>query len=295
MCFEYYVKVIVMLCQEVEKGLPKCATYWKLENSPNFEITYKEVEKNDSFIIRKIEVTNKKINERRAFDHIQYLVWPDHDIPKLENIYDQFKILLKFVDEKRGIGPIVVHCSAGVGRTGTFISFYILYHEIIDQLYNGSDEIKFNVFNTVRKLKEYRMYSVQKVEQYKLIYHLISLVLSEKNTSLKGNPKSEGDPKQKIESENNVNNQSENKINDNSEKVPLIDNPLYVLKKKMEEIKNNVNNQSENKINDNSEKVPLVDNPFYFLMKKMEENKNNVNNQSEKVNKDLSYENNPDK
>jgi protein tyrosine phosphatase len=178
MCFEYNVKVIVMLCQEEEDKRVKCATYWKLENSPNFEITSKEVEKNDAFIIRKIEVTMKKNSERKTFEHIQYLCWPDYNIPNLNAIYEQFAILLKFVDDKRGTGPIVVHCSAGIGRTGTFISFHILYHEIMNQLSNGNDHIKFNVFNTVRKMKEYRMYSVQTLNQYQLIYYLISSLLN---------------------------------------------------------------------------------------------------------------------
>ena len=48
----------------------------------------------------------------------------------------------------------------------------------MNQLSNGNDHIKFNVFNTVRKMKEYRMYSVQTLNQYQLIYYLISSLLN---------------------------------------------------------------------------------------------------------------------
>lgn len=76
--------------------------------------------------------------------------------------------------------PLIVHCSAGVGRTGTFIAIYLLYNQINEQLKNNSDVIKFNVFNTVRQLKEMRLHLVENNEQYYFIHDFIKYYLEQK-------------------------------------------------------------------------------------------------------------------
>ena len=184
MCFEYNVKVIVMLCNEVEEGKTKCSTYWELPNSKDFKIlNIKIIKKTEIYIIR--EITVQKTNEQnsRKFAHFQFCQWPDHKTPNIQNVVHNFEILFQFVKKYKGTDPAVIHCSAGVGRTGVFLTLYILYKEIMEKLKN-SEDITFNVFNLVRKLKELRMYLVENINQYNFIYYFIEELLKEKNSQM---------------------------------------------------------------------------------------------------------------
>ena len=102
---------------------------------------------------------------------------------------DYFKkiiALIKAVDQCKNIH--VVHCSAGVGRTGTFICMYNLYHEIMKQIYieKDSNEIVFSLFNLVRKIKEMRIFSVENENQFALLYDFANyLLLNYNNTIIK--------------------------------------------------------------------------------------------------------------
>jgi len=187
MCYTYNVKVIVMLCKLDEDYKEKCANYWDT-NMKNFK-----VEKINDTInlthdtkIRKFKICN--LNQdlgigdgEKIIYQIHFTCWPDHSIP--ENSYNEIINIIKIVDKFKDDKPVVVHCSAGIGRTGTFISVYNLYHEILEQINNkNKNEIIFSIMNLVRKLKEMRLYSVENQTQYNFLYQFVNLVLIKNNT-----------------------------------------------------------------------------------------------------------------
>ena len=187
-------KVIVMLCKEIEGGKKKCANYWNDKEEfgkfENYVITVKKEEEKQEkeYIIREINLGYKSREKDsskgvKKVTQIHFTGWPDKEVPDIKNgdVFDHFIEIIEKVDEKRGDSPIVVHCSAGVGRSGTFIAMYYLYKEIIGQIKENKNEIIFNIFNLFRKMKEMRLHMVQVFAQYKFIYDFVVHVLKKYN------------------------------------------------------------------------------------------------------------------
>ena len=201
MIIEQNCNVILMLCREYEEKKVKCADYWNVKEIRIYEKGQEKVKKVEIInenkqaikdcIIREIKITNMETKEEENnILQINYEGWPDKGVPSIENgeVFNTFEKIIeeidkkrKEIDKKRKDWPIVVHCSAGVGRTGTFISMYYLEKEIKDQINQNKDKIEFNIFNLVRKIKEMRMHLVQVYEQYKFIYEFVKYLLNKYN------------------------------------------------------------------------------------------------------------------
>ena len=159
MVWECNSKVIVMLCKEYEGGRRKCET-------------------------RTIKLISKKEKKERIVYQIHFNGWPDHGIPDTSDgkVFEVFIEINKLVDQFNAEEkPIIVHCSAGVGRTGTFVSMYLLEKEIMKQINDKCETIRINIFNLVRKIKEMRMYMVQTHTQYLFVYLFVKHLLDTKN------------------------------------------------------------------------------------------------------------------
>ena len=182
MVWESKSKVIVMLCNLMEKNKKKCANYWEAKMN-KFTVVASFLETKDMYNVREIELFKGKNGEKRTIFQIHYTNWPDKEVPETEDlqIFSKINQLVDRLNKSDTKQPIIVHCSAGVGRTGTFISMYLLEKEIEKQIKDNCPIIRFNIFNLVRKLKEMRMYMVQTVKQYQLIYKFAYYLLDKLN------------------------------------------------------------------------------------------------------------------
>uniref|UniRef100_A0A8C6KKB2 Protein tyrosine phosphatase non-receptor type 13 n=1 Tax=Nothobranchius furzeri TaxID=105023 RepID=A0A8C6KKB2_NOTFU len=124
MVWEQKSNVIAMMTQEVEGGKVKCQRYWP--DTPKtaemvddrLQVTLIKDQHLDNFIIRLIEVKDVQTGESQIVTHLNYTGWPDHGTPS------QPEHLLMFISYMRHIhrsGPIITHCSAGIGRSGALI------------------------------------------------------------------------------------------------------------------------------------------------------------------------------
>ena len=185
MCVEYDVQFIVMLCNVEEEGREKCAKYWDRKFT-NYEVL-KRIESTilkEGIILRRLKIKKEKDNLEKNIDQIQFTCWDDHKGLNYE-YFEKIREIINEVDmykQHQPNSPIVVHCSAGVGRTGTFICLYMIYKEVLEQILDkNKTEIKFSIMNLVRKIKEMRLYSVENEYQYTMLYMFANYLLLKYN------------------------------------------------------------------------------------------------------------------
>ena len=183
MVYDLNSKVIVMLCNEYEGGRKKCEKYWE-EKMNKFKIIIQKMHNFYMYCIREIKLINLLNKDERIVYQIHFTAWPDHGIPEYSDgkVFQVFSEINRYVDQlNTGQKPIIVHCSAGVGRTGTFVSMYLLEKEIDKQISDECPIIRINVFNLVRKIKEMRLYMVQTSLQYFFVYIFVDYLLKTRN------------------------------------------------------------------------------------------------------------------
>ncbi|GAM25942.1 hypothetical protein SAMD00019534_091170, partial [Acytostelium subglobosum LB1] len=198
MVWENNSRIIVMLSKELENYRPKCDRYWS-------------------------------DNQTRTITHYQYEGWPDHNAP---NDTEPLRHLLHMINatqnslKREGIAsPFVVHCSAGVGRTGTFCTVHMMMSRI-DNTVPGH-RIDFNIFNIVKNLRKQRPGMVQQLEQYLFCYATIADELRERDSNNEGinnnNNNSSDEDDNDSDDDNHHNNNDNNKNNNrNNNKDHLV-------------------------------------------------------------------------
>lgn len=170
MVWEQNVSVIVMLTQCVERGRRKCDQYWPEEvHEPIYYgdliISIDSESTLPDYVIRVISVQLGDI--QRHVQLLMYMAWPDMGTPTTTDS------ILKFVEACRKHksptlhGPAIVHCSAGVGRTGTFIAV----DHLVQKLIAGHQEV--DIFNIVLAMRNERPNMVQTEDQYVFLHECI--------------------------------------------------------------------------------------------------------------------------
>lgn len=153
------VSTIVMVANPIEDGKSKCSMYWK--GMPSTEDVVFE---NGEQAIFKRTIPLTKGEEKKTIVQYQLVNWPDQGIVKPEILAELVKVTSK---EK---GKILVHCSAGVGRTGTFLAVYEANRQGTDQIYK--------IAKTLRHPNKGRVGMMQKFEQYQLAHKTAQLLLN---------------------------------------------------------------------------------------------------------------------
>ena len=148
-------------------GQDKCHQYWPSERSIRYQYVVVEpvTEYNmPQYILREFKMTDARDGQSRTVRQFQFTDWPEEGVPKSgEGFIDFLGQVHKTKEQFGQEGPITVHCSAGVGRTGVFISLSIVLERM---QYEGVVD----VFQTVRILRTQRPAMVQTEDQYQFCY-----------------------------------------------------------------------------------------------------------------------------
>lgn len=178
MVWEQGTVVIVMTTRAMERGRVKCGQYWPVAVGTKvvhagFSITTEAVEQEDDYTITHLLLTDLRSDQSRRVWHGQYTRWPDYGVPGGGRAAPVLRFLLRvrraqhaaktelgdaWAGHSRG-PPIVVHCSAGIGRTGTFLTLDTCALRL-------ECEGVVDVRGTVERIRAQRAHSIQMPDQY---------------------------------------------------------------------------------------------------------------------------------
>uniref|UniRef100_A0A674ILS3 Tyrosine-protein phosphatase non-receptor type 13 n=1 Tax=Terrapene triunguis TaxID=2587831 RepID=A0A674ILS3_9SAUR len=181
MTWEQKCTVIAMMTQEVEGEKIKCQRYWPdvlgktIMVNDRLRLALVRLQQLKGFVIRVLELQDIQVRESSSFftgelrrvSHLNFTAWPDHDTPSQPND------LLTFISYMRHIhksGPIITHCSAGIGRSGTLICIDVVLGLI-------SKDLDFDISDLVRTMRLQRHGMVQTEDQYIFCYQVVLYVL----------------------------------------------------------------------------------------------------------------------
>ncbi|XP_046397358.1 tyrosine-protein phosphatase non-receptor type 11-like isoform X2 [Ischnura elegans] len=198
MVWQENTRVIVMTTKEIERGKNKCARYWPEEGQMKeygrvrvrnlsesstadytlreFLVSYVQDEREDAIAPLGLrggrkgcdsEMMDSVLGEERKVFHYHFQAWPDHGVPSDPGCVLNFLHDVNARQESiRCAGPVLVHCSAGIGRTGTFI----VIDMILDQIERQGLDCEIDIQRTIQMVRSQRSGMVQTEAQYKFVY-----------------------------------------------------------------------------------------------------------------------------
>ncbi|XP_063053335.1 receptor-type tyrosine-protein phosphatase beta-like [Engraulis encrasicolus] len=176
MVWEHNVHNVVMVTQCVEKGRVKCDHYWPFDQDPLYygDLIVQMLSESvlPEWTIREFKICSEdQLNFSRVVRQFHYTVWPDHGVPETTQSLIQFvRTVRDYINRTPGSGATVVHCSAGVGRTGTFIAL----DRLLQQL-DARDSV--DLYGAVFDLRVHRSHMVQTECQYTYLHQCVRDVL----------------------------------------------------------------------------------------------------------------------
>ncbi|KAM7336350.1 hypothetical protein ACRRTK_004843 [Alexandromys fortis] len=156
MVMENNCNVIAMITREIEGGVIKCQRYWPISLKEPLELTHLRIllencQITQYFIIQIFQIVKKSTGMSHRVKHLQFTKWPDHGTPASADFFIKY---VRYVRKSHISGPLVVHCSAGVGRTGVFICVDVVFCAI-------EKNLPFNIMNIVTQMRKQRCGMIQ--------------------------------------------------------------------------------------------------------------------------------------
>uniref|UniRef100_A0A8C6EDS4 protein-tyrosine-phosphatase n=1 Tax=Moschus moschiferus TaxID=68415 RepID=A0A8C6EDS4_MOSMO len=169
--WEQQSHTLVMLTNCVESGRVKCEHYWPLDAQPcthgHLQVTLVGEEVTENWAVRNLKLRHVQQQKTLPVRQFHYMTWPDHGVPHSPDPLLAFwRMLRQWLDQTVGGGPPIVHCSAGVGRTGTLIALDVLLRQL-------ECEGLMRPFGYVKKMRESRPLMVQTEAQYVFLHQCI--------------------------------------------------------------------------------------------------------------------------
>ncbi|XP_032038514.1 tyrosine-protein phosphatase non-receptor type 3 isoform X3 [Aythya fuligula] len=172
--WDHKLSLIIMLTTLTERGRTKCHQYWPdppdVMEYGSFRVKCHSEDCTIAYVIREMVVTNVETEQQHNVTHLQYVAWPDHGVP--DDSMDFLEFVTCMRPKRVENEPVLVHCSAGIGRTGVLVTM-----ETAMCLIERNQPVY--PLDIVRKMRDQRAMMVQTSSQYKFVCEAILRVYKE--------------------------------------------------------------------------------------------------------------------
>ncbi|XP_074002218.1 tyrosine-protein phosphatase non-receptor type 3 isoform X3 [Numenius arquata] len=172
--WDHKLSLIIMLTTLTERGRTKCHQYWPdppaVMQYGNFRVRCHSEDCTIAYVVREMVITNVETEQQHTITHLQYVAWPDHGVP--DDSMDFLEFVTCMRPKRVENEPVLVHCSAGIGRTGVLVTM-----ETAMCLIERNQPVY--PLDIVRKMRDQRAMMVQTSSQYKFVCEAILRVYKE--------------------------------------------------------------------------------------------------------------------